>query len=200
MAVPANFDERTFSIFRGECEKIIDTRKRLPDFVFKRLFAKYFAIEYAHVYGDEFGAFLSRMSNIFEDESVNYMVVDPDPVDWYYQRESHFGLVSLEASRLPERYVEVMQPVRGTSKILAGANVGVFWGSSLKWGIFCDRLSWETAVIAVPTNVDVPMVSRFRCMDASSLSDYIKSQYRVKDPSESIAANFTKRFLANYSI
>lgn len=193
-------DEETFSFLKGECETIIDTRKRLPSFVFKRLFAKYFAIEYAYLYRKEFGVFLSKMSNILGDQSVNYMVLDPDPVDWYYQRESFFGLVSLEPSRLPERYVAAMHPVRGNSRILAGANVGVFWGSSLEWGIFCDRISWEMAIVAVPENVDVPTISGFRCMDALWLSDYMKSQYHAKDPSNSIASNFSKRFLENYRI
>jgi hypothetical protein len=108
-------------------------------------------------------------------------------------------MVSLQPSSLPKRYVAVMHPGRSTSRILAGANIGVFWGSSLKWGIFCDRISWEIAVIAVSENVDVPAISGFRCLDASELISYMKSQYRVKDPSDSIASNFTKRFLANYS-
>jgi hypothetical protein len=62
-------DEEVFSALSAECEKIIDTRKRLPDFVFRRPFARYFAIKYAHIYKKEFGAFLFTLSNIFGDES-----------------------------------------------------------------------------------------------------------------------------------
>ncbi len=57
-------DEDAFSVLKGECEKIIDTQKRLPDFVFRRTFARYFAIEYGHIFAKEFAAFLFHLSNI----------------------------------------------------------------------------------------------------------------------------------------
>lgn len=43
-------DRAVFAILAEECERIIDTRKRLPEFVFKRSFTKYVAVEYAQVY------------------------------------------------------------------------------------------------------------------------------------------------------
>jgi hypothetical protein len=72
-------DEDVFSALNAECEKIIDTRKRLPDFVFRRSFARYFAIEYCHIFTEQFAAFLFQLSNIFGDELVNYMTLDPSP-------------------------------------------------------------------------------------------------------------------------
>lgn len=192
-------DKEAFSTLSGECGKFINTRKRLPDFVFQRPFAKYFAIEHANIFKKEFGSFLFELSNIFEDESVNYMTLDPHPVDYYYEHFSFFGLASFKPSGLVERYVPVMSREGNVDSFRSrGGDVGAFWGSSLKWGIFCDRFSWEIAVIAVSENVDVPTIGSFRCMDASSLSDYIKAQYFSKDVS--IALDFTQRFLANYSI
>ncbi len=78
-----------------------------------------------------------------------------------------------------------------------GGDIGAFWGSSLKWGIFCDRISWELAVIAVSGDVDVPTISGFRCMDASWLSSYLQSQY-PDDPAK--ASAFAQKFLASYAI
>jgi hypothetical protein len=128
------------------------------------------------------------------------MAIDAPAGDVFYQHFSFFGIVSFAASDLRERYAAVMHPVRGASTILAGTNIGVFWGSSLEWGMFCDRISWEIAVIAVSENVDVSAISGFRCLDASWLSDYEKSQYHAKDPSDSIASGFVKKFVANYPI
>jgi hypothetical protein len=191
-------DKEAFSALSGECEKIINTRKRLPDFVFRRSFTRYFAIEHAHIFKKEFGLFLFNLSNIFQDESVNYMTVEPDPVDYYYQHFSFFGLASFKPSSLVERYVSVMSREGSVDSFRArGGDVGVFWGSSLRWGIFCDRISWEMAVIAGSENLDVRTISSFRCMDASWLSDYIKSQY---SGDASTALDFSQRFLANYSI
>jgi hypothetical protein len=193
-----NRDE--FSTLSGECEKIIDTQKRLPDFVFRRPFPKYFAIEYNDVYTEEFGSFLFKLSNIFKDKSVNYMILDPHPVDCYYPRHSFFGLASFEPSSLVEKYSYIksrMSDELGISDLLPGVNVGVFWGSSLKWGIMCDRISWEMAVIAVSENVDVPTISGFRCLDASQITSYIKGAYSWKP---SAALDFNQRFFANYPI
>jgi len=191
-------DRDAFSVLSGECEKLIDTRKRLPDFVFRRSFAKYFAIEHAHIFKKEFGSFLFQMANIFEDESVNYMTLDPHPLDYYYRRCSFFGLASFKPSSLVGRYVPVMARGGNVDSFRSrGGDVGAFWGSSLKWVISCDRISWEMALIAVSENVDVPTISGFRCMDASWLSDYINSQYS-KDAS--VALEFTQRLVANYHI
>ena len=191
-------DEAVFSALRRDCEKLIDTRKRLPDFVFQRSFDKYFAIEHAHIYRKEFGAFLFKLSNMFKDVTVNFMLLDPAPTDLFY-RDSFFGLASFQPERLIERYVPVMSIKSIASPAVLG-NVGTFWGSSLSWGIFCDRISWEMDVIAVSRSIDVPAITDFRCLDASTLSGYIKSQYCVKDPSNLIASDFTQRFLANYAV
>ena len=53
-------DKGGFSFLSEQCGKIFDTSKRLPDFVFRRSFAKYFAIEYGHIYGKSFGSFFFR--------------------------------------------------------------------------------------------------------------------------------------------
>jgi hypothetical protein len=195
-------DRQVFSLLRGECEKIIDTQRRLPDFVFRRPFAKYFAIEYAHIYGggaygEQFVSFLSMLSHTFHDDSVNYMVIDPEPGDTYYEQTSSFGVVSFKPASLAGRYPLVMNPTKGISRILAGANLGALWGSSLKWGIFADRISWELGVIAVPENVDVPTISGLRCLNAKQVASYITSQYHWK---KSVADDFNKRFFPKYPI
>jgi hypothetical protein len=87
-------DKEVFSFLSGQCGKIFDTSKRLPDFVFRHCFSKYFAIEYGHIYGKSFGSFLFQMSTIFDDESANYMALDPHP-DSYYQNSSHLAQLLL---------------------------------------------------------------------------------------------------------
>jgi hypothetical protein len=192
-------DREVFLSLSSECEKVVDPKRRLPDFVFRRIFAKYYAIEYGYIYRDSFGMLLSRIAGILHDETVNYMTLDPNPAD-YYREKRFYGLVRFHASILAERYVAMLNPRVGISKLLASANVGIFWGSSLKWAIMGDRISWETAIVGVPENVEVPEISDVRCMDASFLSTYIKSQYHVKDPSDTIASDFERTLLANYPL
>jgi hypothetical protein len=197
--VPAELvvDEQAFLALARECQEIFDIRKRLPDFVFRRSWARYYAIEHVHIH--DFGAFLFNLSNAFHDEAVHYMTLEPDPVEYYHRYCSFFGAATFRPSDLPERYRPVMFIGDGSAStfLVRGGDVGVFWGSSLKWGIFCDRISWEMAVIAVSEDVDVPKLADFRCMDASFLEDYMMGQW-AKDTS--VALDFTKRFLANYEI
>jgi hypothetical protein len=190
-------DEDVFSVLSAECEKIIDTRKRLPDFVFRRTFSRYFAIEYCHIFKNEFAAFLFQLSNIFGDASVNCMTLDPSPEDKGYRQSSYFGLASFEPSSLVERYVPVLSRDQNVPQLLVGVHVGAFWGSSLQWAISSDRISWELAVIAVSENADVPKISGFRCPTALEVSGYMKSQYHWKLPT---AVDFNGRFLANYPL
>jgi hypothetical protein len=190
-------DQERFLYLQAECKKIIDTRKRLPDFVFRRPFAKYFAIEYAYVGGTEFGAFLFELSNVLKDNAVNFMTLDPDPEDKGYRQHSYFGLASFEPSSIVKDYVPTLHPGGNGSRILAGVNVGVFWGSSQQWAIHCDRISWELAVIAVPEGVDVPKISGFRCRDSAWVSSYMKSQYHWK---LSTALGFNEKFSDHYPV
>jgi len=191
-------DKDTFSFLKGECEKIIDTRKRLPDFIFRHSFSKYFAIEHAQIQKNEFGSFLFKMAEAFHDESVNYMTIEPDPVDYYYRNCSFLGLASFKPAEVAGRYRSVMSRDGNVDSFLArGGDVGVFWGSSLKWGIFCDRISWELAVIAISGDIDIPTISGFRCMDALWLSKYLQSQY---PDNPAVALGFAQRFSTNYAI
>jgi hypothetical protein len=101
-------DKEAFSFLRGECEKIVNIEKRLPDFSFQHPFSKYFVIEHAYIFRKEFRDFLFKMSNIFEDESVNYMTISPDAIDYYYKHFSFFGLASFNPLTLVERYLPVI--------------------------------------------------------------------------------------------
>ncbi len=187
----------TFSILSRECAGIIDMQKRLPDFVFKRSFAKYFVIGYHYIYKKEFGSFLFKAASYFGDELVNYITIEPHPVDGYYPRNSFFGLASFKPADLTDRYVSTMYCVRNGPMFLAGVDIGAFWGSSLKWGIFCDRISWELIVIAAPGDFDAQAIGGFDCMDAAGLSNYMKGQYHWKP---SVAIEFNKKFLPNYNM
>jgi hypothetical protein len=180
---------------RAQCEEIIDTGKRLPDFVFRRPFTNYYAVEYAHLYKGKFGQLLHELSRPFGDDSLSYMMLDPEPWEGVF-----FGLVSFTLATLTERYSQVMSPTQSDTHILAGANLGVFWGSSLRWAVFADRISWELALIAADKDFDVPGILGWPCFGPEQIRSYMTSQYQIVNPSGSIAAEFCKKFLSNYSI
>jgi hypothetical protein len=191
-------DREVFSALKAECEKLIDTQKRLPDFVFRRAFANYVPIDCAYIYTHKFAEFLLRLSDICQDESVNYITLDPEAADYYDRYHCpYFGLASFTQSSLLERYVPAIFGNRNWPEFRAGVHIGAFWGSSLEWAIFWDRISWELAVVAVPQNIDVRAMSDFKWMDAAKISNYMTGLYHWKLPT---ALNFNQRFLANYPL
>jgi hypothetical protein len=193
-------DKEQFLLLRTQCEQIIDTEKRLPDFVFRRPFARYYAAEYAHIHRSEFAALLRELSEAFKDETVSFLPLDPAAGDKYFRHSAFYGLISFASSMLPARYVEVMPIAKRVTTVLAGTNLGVLWGSSLQWGIFADRISWELMVIATQKDVDVSGIVGWPCFTSKQVASYIASQYHNKDPSDLIAEDFNRKFLANYSI
>jgi len=191
-------DRRTFSSLREECHTIFETGKRLPDFVFSHPFDRYFAFEYAYVYRPEFGLLVSRLSGLLGDESVRYLMIDPDPGEDYFSEMSFFGGISITPSLDgAERCLTGMSREGNVRRILVGANIGAFWGASLKWGIHCDRISWELAVIGVPKDIDVPALSGIPCMNEGAIGRYMEGQYHWSGHTAKI---FTPRFLNNYAI
>jgi hypothetical protein len=103
------------------------------------------------------------------------MTIQPDPVYYYYDHLSFFGLAVFPLDRLKERYIEVMRRGGKPDSFLArGGDVGVFWGSSLRWGLHCDRISWELCVLGLPRGVDLPK-DGVRELDTETLSAYIRS-------------------------
>ena len=194
-------DPSKFSHIRDECEKVIDARKRLPDFVFKKTFANYYVIEHALIASKPFGFLLSRLAAAFEDDYVHYMTIAPDAVDHYHRHLGFFGLASFQSGSVEERFLPVMWRDGSVDSFLArGGDVAALWGSSLEWAIAADRISWEISVIAASKNIDMTAITGFRCFDAEQVQSYVRSLYHAKDPSDSIASSFSERFLANYSI
>jgi hypothetical protein len=191
-------DRTRFETLRDEGAEIIDFGRRLPQVVFKRAFHSYYVIEQSHVFNAEFGGFLSRIADICGDLRVNYLTIEPDAEDYYYRHYSFFGLATFDSVSLSQRYVPVMSRDGHVDSFRSrGGDVGAFWGSSLQWGIFSDRISWEIALIAVPAAVDVREISDFRVLDRGTLAEYEGSQYRWN---RRAASQFCDAFLKSYRI
>src|SRR4051812_5082973 len=121
-------DSSAFSLLSAQSTSIFKPAKRLPDFVFQRQFRRYFAVEHAHTYGEKFGSFLFKLSQIFGDQSINYMTLEPDPVAYYHRNFQFFGLASFNPSSVMKRYVPVMSRNGHTDSFRArGGDVGEFW-------------------------------------------------------------------------
>jgi len=189
-------DDAAFSALRDECNAVFDTNQRLPAKVFHSNFAKFYVFEHGQIFRQEFAAFLVEIARIFTDVSVNYMTLDPDPVEYYWKKCGFYGLASFERDSLIENYLGVMTRDGSADSFRArGGDVGVMWGSSLNWGIFCDRISWDVCLMGVPFELDKSLMGTIGCMSSDQMKKYLLSQYQNK---RSVAVDFLKSLYTNY--
>jgi hypothetical protein len=181
-----------------EFEEIFEPAKRLPDQVFRRRECKYFAFEFGQVYSNQFPVVLKTLGERFKDNSILFMSIEPHAVDFYWERLGFYGMAIFEPETLERRLFPVMS--RGgnpNSFRTIGGNVGAFWGSSLSWGIFCDRVSWELCVLALPIGSGASDLDLLKPKDWAALSSYMRGLYHW-NPSiaEGFLSSFHKSYLA----
>jgi hypothetical protein len=188
-------DADAFLRLRREGEGVLAMQSRLPDQVFRLPFRKYWTFEHAGIYRDEFAIMLTHFAEVFSDSAINYMSIEPDPVEYYYEKVGFYGLASFEPTKLIGRFLSVMDRGGSADSFRArGGDVGALWGSSRRWGIFCDRISWELCVIGCDW-IEMPVSGALKYMDMASVADYVTSQYRGRPE---LARDFITRFAANY--
>ena len=189
-------DDNAFSALRAECGEVFDTNQRLPHQVFRQKFTKYYVFEYGQIFRKGFSTFLTNVARTFEDVAVNYMTLDPDPVEYYRRNCGFYGLASFEPNTLIANYIKVMHRDGNVESFRArGGDVGVLWGSSRKWGIFCDRVSWELCLMGSSLKLDESLMGTVDCMGAGQLNNYLENLYRNK---HGVALKFLRALGENY--
>ncbi len=191
-------DGAMFDLLQDQCNKLLDPNKALPNYVFRRDFAKFTAFDCAHIRQQVFGATLKRIALAFGDISVHYMTIEPDPVKYYWEKLGFYGAASFDVDTLPSRYIVAMsRDFQSADSFLGrGGDVGVFWGSSLQWGIFCDRISWSICVLALSGTTNETLLSDIKVLDKDHLRDYILNEYKYNS---SAGLEFLNEYLSNYA-
>lgn len=190
-------DEKTFLTLREQCSRVFHIDRRLPEQVFRQGFSRYFAFEHALIMRNEFAEFLATLAQKSGDKKLNYMTIEPDPVDYYRKHSGFYGLASFSARTIVENYTKVMHRGDNADSFRArGGDVAVLWGDSLKWGIFCDRKSWEVCLLGADVLLEESAKNALGFIDGSNLELYISNLY---DNKENIAREFVFELDRNYS-
>ena len=118
------------------------------------------------------------------------MTLDPSP-EYYYNHYGFFGLASFAPAELQTRYAKVMTREGAADSFRNHVNGGVFWGSSLAWGIVCDRISWELCVLGIADSQKLSVCHGFPLMKLDKVAGYVAAAYHWKP---SVASDFAKDF------
>ena len=189
-------DDKAYVELRDECEVIFDTHQRLPQQVFRRKFEEYYVFEHGMILHPNFPSFLERVAHQFGDSIVNYITFEPSSKDYYHKNFGFYGLASFEIGALKYNYRDVMLRGNNADSFFArGGDVGAFWGSSLSWGIFCDRINWETCLMGCSMKIDNSTTSTVGVMDMTQFGNYLANQYQHRPM---VATNFSAEFKKNY--
>jgi hypothetical protein len=188
-------DSRTFVALDAQSRSIFDLEKRLPAQVFQKAIGKYYAFEYALIFRNDFATLLSSIADQFKDKTIHYMTLEPGP-EYYYNHYGFFGLASFSPVDLQTRYVKTMTRNGAADSFqVRGGDICVFWGSSLAWGIFCDRISWELCVMGIAGNQQLSIPRGFPLMELNNVGSYISAAYHWKP---SVASEFMRVFNKTY--
>ena len=191
-------DEATFRALREQCAALFYTDRRLPERVFRRGFSSYCVFEHAQIMRKEFADVLASLAKKSGDKEVNYMTIEPDPVDYYKKHCGFYGLASFSAETVRDTYIKVMYLDGSVESFRArGGDVGVFWGESMRWAAFCDRKSWEVCLLGLDVPLGESAEKELGCMSPSRLTTYISGLYNDKgDVGWEFAAKLKRNYLS----
>src|SRR5579859_6978142 len=188
-------DTHTFVALGAQSRSVFNLEKRLPAQVFQKTIGTYYAFEYSLIFSNDFATFLSSIASQFKDKTIHYMTLEPGP-EYYYNHYGFFGLASFVPAELQTRYVKTMTRNGAADSFKArGGDICVFWGSSLAWGIFCDRISWELCVMGIAGSNQLSIPHNVPLMDLNNVGGYVSAAYHWKP---SVASEFERDFNRTY--
>lgn len=176
--IPSEFvsSETNYRRARSEYGRVFRDESRLPAMVFQDSMAQFSFFEYSLCLGRAFPIGLYALSQEYQDETVSYMTIEPDPVSYYEMRLGYYGVASFAADSLADRFFPVMLRTDSADSFLARGDIGVYWGSSKKWGIYCDRESWDLCVLATANRMASCILDQFGVLDSTTVGNLLVSQ------------------------
>ncbi len=141
--------ERQFSDLRSEVESVIDTARRLPHLAFRTTTGLVDICEYEEILTDEFAEVLRSLCDVHGDESVVFVTLEPDPLEYYVKHYEHVPGFRIRPDELRDGYWSHLTYLPGgdaLGAILYTANVVGLMGSSGTWSVWGER-NWEMGLI-----------------------------------------------------
>lgn len=122
--------------------KVFYDKQRLPNQVFRVPFQKTAVLDFDYAMSYHFWDELKRLIDTFGDSYVIMAVLDPHPVDYYYNEFSRYNWCTLNKGTTADEYWNMLNesPIDSPAdSIVSNSEVVVWLSSSMKWAIWGER-------------------------------------------------------------
>lgn len=139
-------------------------RRRLPAPVFKFGYDQFRFLEFDETLSERFWKVLQNLARSSEDSHVNLVVLEPDPVDYFFKRFQRYGALRFEVNAGSTRYAEALETGPASSpadSLLYNSEVITWFPDSCGWLIWGER-SRGLAVVSLRDDCTVALGDIFR--------------------------------------
>ncbi len=161
-------------VFRAEREKwrsVIVEDSALPKQVFRNPAGPFLFFEFGLFFTRRFFECMKKFLTSTNDAAASFVVVDPDPIEYFYREFQKYPVIRVSAEDSAEDYLNALSEDPGNSSadaVIYNSTKIVLYPPSLHWSIFGDR-DFEWAVINCGSE------ETFRFFMESSISDHVHS-------------------------
>ena len=140
------------------------TDRRLPDLVLGAMYRHFRFIEFDSTSGGPFWPVLKGLMCLSEDDHVNLVVLEPDPIKYFFAQFQSYGALRFDLSTSSDDYYEALSTgptVSPADALLYNSEVVVWFPDSLKWIIWGER-SVGLAVVGTRVDLNLPIETIIR--------------------------------------
>jgi hypothetical protein len=166
-------DAARFDCIRADAAHVFDLTSALPEPVCRIPDPRTFWFEDAIVGSGEFWPALQNLARLHGDGAIGLLVLDPDPLDYYYANFKVYGAFSLPIAASAHEYWEALTEGQAGCEAAAIRYTAARWvaaGQSRRWGVWYERncvglaavfsevvpglASWRTTLTDTPLEIE----------------------------------------------
>ena len=147
-------DKERFNTELNKVNSFLYFDNKFPNQIFKDIYSRYLFFDFDIIYTKEFINSIIKLMNTTNDKKVNILILNPDPIDYYYKYFKKYPFSSFENHQNSEDYITFLnsEPQRESpDSLIYNSNLLILYPDSLKWSIIGNR-EFEIAVIAFNKN------------------------------------------------
>lgn len=138
--------------------------QRLPALVFRPGYNQFRFLEFDQTLSEHFWSVLQNLARSSQDQHINLVVLEPDPVNYFFKNFKRYGALRFQANSGSTQYVDALEAGPADSpadSLLYNSEVIAWFPDSCRWLIWGER-NRGVAVLSLRDNRSVAVEDIFR--------------------------------------